>query len=387
MVYGDITTKAMKDKYDVVVASAFGIEGVTKRELIDMGIRDKILCREGRIRFCATLDEAIACCVRLRTAERVYLSLTSGPAEDFDQLFALVSAFPWRDYVPIDAKLSIEAKCVRSRLAALSAIQSVTKRAIVNTLSGSADAQLAENGADYRLQVYICDDICEILLDLCGSGLHRRGYRVKTVTAPIKETLAAAVLLLCGYDGQWDLYDPFCGSGTFLTEGICIASHISPGLDRRFALEHYPFIDKSILRNVKQQARSEIVPPECAFRGIDISADAIEISRFHADKLGVADKIEFTVGDATTYIPSTAGLTVTNPPYGERLLSRRQTEALYRALSNVMRRYPEGHRTAIVTAFDGCERILGTPRSTRKLFNGNIPCRMYQYQHTTRKGK
>ena len=367
------------DEFEIVVAAAFGTEGVVKKELINLNVRNKIICENGRCVFSDTLQKAVDCCVFLRTAERVYLRLASANCESFDELYSLVSSVNWRDLIPTNAKLNISAKSHQSKLYALSALQSITKKAIIRSLCNSDDCILPENGADYRLQVSVLNNKCEILLDLCGSGLHRRGYRIKNSVAPIKETLAAAILLLSDYNGQTPLYDPFCGSGTFLTEGAQIAMNVAPGADRRFALEHYSFVDKRFLRETKEKAAAlALTKPPYPITGSDIDTKQVELSRYHAERLGVSNYVTIEQKDALGAIPHSVGITVTNPPYGERILTRAQTSALYSAFGKTYQRYTAGHSLSVITAYERFEKDFGLKaQSNRKLFNGNIPCRLY----------
>ena len=371
----------MLTEFDVIAATSFGIESVARDELIGMGIRNKIFCENGRCIFSGSLEDAVKCCVFSRTVDRVYLRLVRGSATTFDELYELVSSINWNDYIPHDAKISISAKSTGSVLYALSAVQSVTKKAIVRSIARSDTTILPENGADFRLQVSISNDICEVLLDMVGTGLNRRGYRVKTSLAPVKETLAAAILLLSGYNGHTPLFDPFCGSGTFLTEGISIAMNIAPGAERRFALEHYPFIDKRILRTAKEQAKQNALSaPRCAVIGSDIDAKQIELARFHAEKLGVSKHVVLGVADARKTVPPEYSTCVANPPYGERLMSQKAVSALYRDWGENYRRYPVGSSLSVLTACERFEHDFGKRADkNRKLFNGNIPCRIYFY--------
>ncbi len=362
---------------ELVVHSGFGIETATKLELRRLGIEAPSI--GGRFCFDGDGLDIARLNLKLRTADRVSIMLNRFVATDFDTLFDGVYSVDWRSIVPRDAAIIVNAKSINSKLYALSAIQSITKKAILSKLikSGRWD----ESGVAFRLEIAIIDDEVSVLLDTSGDGLHKRGYRDLVYEAPIKETIAAAIIELSVWNKDRPLLDPFCGSGTFLIEGAMRALNIPSGYYRNFLFEGYDFIDKSHLRELKEEATASINwEQKLHLYGYDVNREAIRLSNHHAHNIGLDKYIHFEVADMRTVVNTRPyGVVITNPPYGERLLKKKDVEKLYADFGNMFRALPDWC-LYLITAFEEFETFFGKKADkTRKIYNAKLPCRLYQY--------
>ncbi len=360
----------------LVVHSGFGIETATKLELKRLGIEAGAF--NGRFVFDGTAEDVVELNVKLRTADRVSILVSEFPATTFDDLFDGIKAIDWRAFVHKNARIVVNARSTDSTLFALSAIQSVSKKAILSVI---AKGYWNEDGAPLLIDVEIVRDVVSVLINTSGAGLHKRGYRDYVAEAPIKETIAAALLELSVWNPDRILVDPFCGSGTIPIEAAMIAHDIAPGLNRTFAFENYSFIDPSILASVKKDASDAIVRDK-KFRiyGYDINRDAVKLSRRHLERAGLKDKVHFEVMDARRLVSSHPyGVIVTNPPYGERLMTEKSVRELYADFSRTFFALPDWS-LYLVTSLDGFEKTFGRRADkNRKLFNANIQIREYCY--------
>ncbi len=362
---------------DIVVHSGFGIETATKLELRRLGIDAPSI--DGRFVFDGSTGDIVKCNLFLRTADRVSVQLKRFSATDFDALYDGIASIDWKSIVPKKGAIIVNAKSFESKLFALSAIQSVTKKAIISTLikGGTWD----ESGNQFKIEVAIFKDEVSILLDTSGDGLHKRGYRNLVYEAPIKETIAAAILELSVWNKDRPLMDPFCGSGTFLIEGAMRALNIPSGINRKFLFENYDFIDKSILKREKTEAEEGILKEEkLHLYGYDINKEAIRLSQHHAQNFGLSKYIHFEVADMRTIVNTRPyGVVVTNPPYGERLLKKHEVENLYKDFGLMFKNLPDWC-LYLITAYEDFEKCFGKKADkTRKIFNAKLPCRLYQY--------
>ncbi len=362
---------------ELVVHSGFGIETATKLELKRLGIVAPSI--GGRFLFDGDTRDIANLNLNLRTADRVSIRLACFKATDFDSLFDGIAEIDWRDYVPKKGAIIVNAKSVNSQLYALSAIQSITKKAILKKLIGGG--RWDESGAPFRVEVAIIDDEVSVLLDTSGDGLHKRGYRDLVYEAPIKETIAAAIIELSVWNKDRPLMDPFCGSGTFLIEGAMRALNIPSGYYRKFLFEGYDFVDKAHLEGLKKEAEEKIdLERKLHLYGYDINKEAIRLARHHAQNFGLEQYIHFEVADMRTVVNTRPyGVVVTNPPYGERLLKKNEVEKLYADFGVMFRALPDWC-LYLITAYEDFETCFGKKADkTRKIFNAKLPCRLYQY--------
>lgn len=351
-----------------------------------MGI-DNVTIDQMRVYFTGDEGAGARACINLRSADRVFLHIKSFTAKSFDELFDGVYAIPWADYISPKGKIIVNARCVQSTIMSQSDTQSITKKAIIKSMQRKIAQEIfPESGEDYTIEVSILKDNVVIGMDLCGASLHKRGYRTKNAPAPLKESMAASLLLIADYNGSDYFCDPFCGSGTLPIEAALIARNIAPGLNRSFAAEKWKNSSKALWEQERQRAR-DLINPKSSGRivGYDIDPKMIEMSKFHAQQAGVAKFIKFKVQDAKDLNEDKYGGTiVTNPPYGERLSTKEQSQELYTQLRYSMLPLLDwGWSLNILTANDRFERFFGKKADkVRRLFNGDIPCKFYQYFKT-----
>ena len=305
------------------VPTLFGVEGLTADELRRLGL-DQVRAENGRV-FCqgAALDLA-RLNLNLRTGERVLLVLGSFPAADFDALFEGTRALPWERFIPREGQFPVKGHSLNSALHSVPACQSIVKKAIAARLGAKYGLNtLPETGALYQVQFSIMGDEAVLMLDTSGAGLHKRGYRAQGVAAPLRETLAAAMVLLSRYRGRDPLCDPFCGSGTIPIEAALIAKNRAPGLNRTFSAQKWACVDKKLWLQAADEAMDKEFQGDYEIWGGDLDPAAVELARHNAALAEVDDVVRFDVDDARTFHwGGLYGRVVTNPPYGERIMER-----------------------------------------------------------------
>ena len=326
------------------------------------------------------MDIAIAN-VHLRTADRVFIKMAEFQAKSFEELFQGTKAVKWGEIIPVDGVMHVVGKSVNSTLHSVPDCQSIVKKAIVTSMSESYGVDtFSEDGPVYKIQVAILKDKVTLSIDTSGAGLHKRGYREDAGIAPLKETLAAALVLISRWKGEYVLVDPFCGSGTILIEAAMIMQNIAPGLCRNFVSETWPTIGADVYEQVKEGAERSIKNKDIKLIGYDIDGRVLKVARSNAEKAGVAKYIEFHKRDFKQFSASEHnGFIITNPPYGERLGDKEEVETLYRYLGG-NKRTLERWDFNILTSFEGFERPFGRKATkNRKLYNGRLKCYYYQY--------
>lgn len=366
-------------KLNIEVAVASGIEAVVKRELLRLGYEPSG-ANLGRIEFEGTFEDVLRANVFLRSANRVRIVLSKFKAETFDELFDGIFAMRWQDVLTKDAKIVVDAKSVKSKLFALSAVQSIVKKAIISKLSTVYNCSFNESGAAYCIEAAIVDDVVTVTLDTSGEGLHKRGYRTYLGDAPIRETLAAAMIQLSVWNPDRPLIDPFCGSGTIPVEASLIGLDIAPGMNRNFACEQFANAPK-VREKVQEEALQRIKRDrQLHISGFDINKDAIKLAFKHAERAGVKDNIHFQVQYMRDLSSKYAhGVIITNPPYGERLMKEDELKALYRDFGKVTAKLDEWCVYAI-TSYRAFEKYFGRRADkVRKLYNSELECNFYQY--------
>ena len=369
------------DKVDVTLSVASGVEAVLKKELIRLNIEPKPAIN-GAITFNGTLLDVARCNINLRTADRVYIKLAEFSAYSFDELFSGVKEIPWERYLHINGKILVNGKCVKSKLFSISDCQKIVKKAIVVRLQDKyKQGRLLEDGENYSIEFSIFKDVVSILLNTSGVGLHKRGYRDLVGIAPIKETLASALLLMSDYYYKNPFLDPFCGSGTIAIECAKIALNIAGGIGRTFDFNKWTGFDKKIFDEAYTQALdNEKRDREVEIFASDIDKKAIELAEHHAERAGLKGKIKFSRRDVKNLSNTLSnGTIVTNPPYGERVYDKMEAEECYKGLRKAYDNL-DNWSLFLITSHNKFEKIFGKKCDReRKLYNSNKECRYYYY--------
>ena len=366
---------------ELAVPTLFGLEGLCADELRRLGLSD-VRAENGRVLCAARPADIPRVNLNLRTGERALVLLGSFPAGDFDALFEGVRALPWEDFLPRDAAFPVKGHCLNSALHAVPACQSIVKKAVAARLGAKYGLeQLPETGSLYQIQFAIMKDTASLYLDTTGAGLHKRGYRAVGVVAPLRETLAAAMVMLSKYRGRDPFCDPFCGSGTIAIEAALIAKNRAPGLDRSFSAQKWGFVPASAWMEAADEAMDKEFDGEYDIWGGDIDPKAVAIARSNAEKAGVEDLVRFEVADALSFRRETPyGKLVTNPPYGERIMEKKEAEDLYRGFGKAFRALPDGWTLSLLSSHTEFERTFGRNADRkRKLYNGMLKCDLFLY--------
>ncbi len=358
----------------------FGLEGPLGNELRHMGM-ENVSPENGRVRFTSDESGLALANIRSRFGERILLELGSFDAVTFDQLFQGVAALPLESFIPKNGAFPVKGWSLDSALHSVPDCQKIVKKAAAERLGRVYGAAwLPEDGPVYQLQFSLLKDRAVIYLDTSGVGLHKRGYRPAQVAAPLRETLAAAMVDIAGYRGRGDFCDPFCGSGTIAIEAALAAKNRAPGLLRSFAAERWSWLDAAVWEQARTRARDLEFHGDYSIFASDIDPRAVEISRANAQRAGVGDIVSISQADARGFDrPTQRGVIVTNPPYGQRLMEKREAEALY-ADFGAAYRGASGWRLCLLSSHTEFERSFGASASKRrKLYNGMIKCDLYIY--------
>ena len=369
-------------QHQLIATTAAGLEAVVVRELHALGFDDVKTRSTGRVAFAGD-DLAVATAnIHLRSAERVLIEVARFEAKDFDQLYEGIMALAWDEWLRVDSEFPVNGRSVKSQLSSVPACQRTVKKAIVERLRKDYGTQtLSEDGPRTMVEVALLEDQASITLDTAGVGLHKRGYRKLTAAAPLRETLAAALVELSFWKPDRPLLDPFCGSGTIAVEAAMIGRRIAPGAKRKFDAEQWQSIDKKVWSQVREQAAEQVVEslPERII-ATDIDADVLSLARYHAEQMGVTGDIHFQQADFANLQSSREyGCLITNPPYGQRVGEEDVVEELYRQMPLVLRKLPTWSHY-ILTSYKEFETLLGRKADRRrKLYNGAIECTYYQF--------
>ena len=369
-------------KITLIATLTFGLEAVVKREILTLGFQN-VQVSDGKVEFEATPEEIPKANIWLRSADRVLLKMGEFDAVTFEELFEQTKAIPWEEWIPKNGRFPVIGKAVKSQLGSVRACQAIVKKAVVERLSEVYGIEwFEETGAEYTIQISMLKDVATLTIDTSGSGLHKRGYRQSAVEAPLKETLAAALVQLSFYHENRRLIDPFCGSGTIPIEAAMIARNIAPGLDRAFASEDWPVIRPNAWRDTRVAARQVIrFEDELEIYGYDIDPQAIAFAKMNAENAGVGDDIIFEQKDAhDLWIDREYGIVITNPPYGVRISDFQELNQIYITLHKTFRK-KKGWSVYVLTADKKFPDYFkrARPDRVRKLYNGTIEVNYYQY--------
>ncbi|PAD63375.1 RNA methyltransferase [Bacillus siamensis] len=369
-------------KYTLIATAPMGIEAIVAKEVRDLGYECKV--DNGKVIF---EGDALAICranLWLRTADRIKVQVAEFQAKTFDELFEKTKAIDWRAYIPENAKFPVIGKSVKSVLASVPDCQRIVKKAIAEKLklqSGNQNEWIEETGPEYKVEISLLKDKAVITLDSSGTGLHKRGYRVDQGGAPIKETLAAALVLLTNWTPDRPFVDPFCGSGTIAIEAALIGQNIAPGFNRDFVSEDWEWIGKELWDKARLEAeeKANYDQPLQIFSS-DVDHRMVNIAKENAEEAGLGDLIEckqMRVQDFTTKLEF--GVIVGNPPYGERLGEKKEVERMYKEMGRAFESL-DTWSIYMLTSNEQFEEVYGRKATKkRKLFNGFIKTDYYQY--------
>lgn len=369
------------DRIELIAPCHFGLEAVLKREIKDLGY-DIVQVEDGRVTFATDLAGIARANLFLRTAERILLKIGSFQAKTFDELFEGTKKLPWEEYIPEDGKFWVKkASTAKSKLFSAPDIQSIVKKAMVERLKGKYQVSwFSENGDDYPVRVFILKDQVTISLDTSGTPLHKRGYRKLVSEAPIRETLAAALLMLTPWHRDRILVDPFCGSGTFLIEAAMMGMNMAPGLNRSFEAENWVFLPKKAWYEAVNEAEDLMIRDvEMDLQGYDKDPQMLKIARENARDAEVDHLIHFQQREVKDLSHSKPyGFIIANPPYGERLEDKETLPIIYSQMKEAFDKLDTWSKY-VITSYEDTEKYLGKPTKKRKVYNGMIRGEFYQY--------
>ncbi|MBC2580302.1 class I SAM-dependent RNA methyltransferase [Clostridium sp. DJ247] len=366
--------------YTLIATATFGLESVVANELKELGYED-LKVENGRVTFEGDERDIVTCNMWLRTADRVLIKMAEFEAKTFEDLFQGTLAVDWGSIMTEDAFMHVEGKSVKSTLFSVPDCQSIVKKAIIEAMKRKYKKDwFSEDGPRYRVEVGILKDIVTLTLDTSGTGLHKRGYRENAGGAPIKETLAAALVLLSKWEPSRVLADPMCGSGTIAIEATLIGKNIAPGLNRSFASENWPLISKNIWDESRKYAVNAVNDKDVKILASDMDGRVIKTARENAKKAGVEECIEFQKMPMQDFSSKKRyGFIITNPPYGERLGEVKEVEKLYKDMGEIFEKLKDWSYF-VITAHPEFQKYFGkNADKNRKLYNGRLKCYYYQY--------
>lgn len=371
----------MMNKFEIVIPTLFGLEALVSKELYRLGYDTK-KTENGRITFDGDFDAVMRTNLWLRCGERVLIKLGEFKATTADELYEGTKALPWEGFIGKNDAFPVKGRTIRSELGSDRNSQIMIKKAVADKLGEKYGVSwMPENEITYQIQFTIIDDIVTLMIDTSGMPLHKRGYREKSNLAPLRETIAASMVMLSYWKFEEPLLDPFCGSGTIPIEAAMFKRNIAPGFNRSFAFESFRQTDISEFEKIKDEAVEEIhkdVQLEIYAR--DIDKLALNLTEENARKAGVSQFIKISRGDARKIITDKpCGSIITNPPYGERLSDKEECKKLYKSIG---RSFSALDRWSyyILTSHDEFEREFGRKADRRrKIYNGMLRCCLYQY--------
>ena len=368
------------EQFELIVPTLFGNEAFAVRELKRLGY-DDIHTEDGRVTFKGDENAICRANMWLRCGERVLIKVGEFNALTFDELFENTKALDWSRFIPKNGAYPVKGYCLKSQLASMRDCQAIIKKAIADKLCAKYVTEwLPEDEEAYQIQFSVMKDKVTLMIDTSGDGLHKRGYRRIANAAPLKETIAAAMVTMSYWKFEYPLCDPFCGSGTIPIEAAMFKRNIAPGLTRSFSAQNFKFIDSSLWAQAKEEAQSLKRALPLEIYASDIDAETVEIARENAKIAGVDDAISFSVMPAQNFSSKTRyGSVICNPPYGECLGDIRECEKLYSEIGTTFSRLPDWSYY-IIASNEKFEDFFGRKADKRrKLYNGMIKCNIYQY--------
>ncbi|PPA71223.1 THUMP domain-containing class I SAM-dependent RNA methyltransferase [Jeotgalibacillus proteolyticus] len=370
--------------YKLIATAAMGLESVVAKEVQQLGFKTTV--ENGKVMYEGDEEDIVRSNLWLRTADRVKIEMGSFKVYSFDELFEQTKALPWETLLPVDAAFPVSGKSIKSKLYSVPDCQAIVKKAIVEKLKSSYKRMsfLDESGPVFKIEVAIRNDVATLTIDTSGAGLHKRGYRVDQGEAPLKETMAAALVQLTNWRADRSFHDPFCGSGTIAIEAALIGQNIAPGFNRDFISEDWPVMKKGLWDKVRQEAEEAAnYDQPLEIYATDIDHKMVEIAKANAIEAGLGDLIQFKQMQVRDFTANNDyGVIVGNPPYGERIGEEEAVETMYREMGEAFEKYPTWSKY-IITSHPSFEELYGKPATKkRKLFNGFIRTDYYQYWGT-----
>ena len=369
-------------KLEIIAATTFGLEAASRREIEKLGY--KILKTEdGKVTFLGDERAVVRANLWLRTADRVQIKMAEFMAYEFEDLFQQIKGIPWEHWIPVNGKFIVNGSSVKSKLSSVPACQSVAEKAVIERLKETYGIDYFEkSGALYDIKITLLKDRVTVTLDTTGPGLHKRGHRQHSVEAPIKETLAAAMIELSFWREDRILADPCCGSGTIPIEAAMIGKNIAPGLSRSFASEEWEAIPGNLWKEERKKAFNAINNDvQLKIFGSDINPQAVKAARLNAEEAGVDDCIKFYTADVSALrTKSERGVLITNPPYGQRIGDQEAIDKIYQSYSRFFKENPTWSLFVITADKTIEKKAMGRPAERRrKLYNGRLEVCYYQF--------
>lgn len=374
----------------IIASATMGIESVVKEECQKLGFKD-VQAFNGRVEFSGDYRDLVKANIHLRCADRIFIKMAEFKALTYEELFQNIKKIDWQDIIEEDGEFPISwVSSVKSKLYSKSDIQKIAKKAIVEKLKEKYSREIfLENGALFAIKIQCHNDIFIVMLDTSGDALNKRGYRSKQKKAPIKETMAAALVILSKWKPSEVLLDPMCGTGTIAIEAAMIARNIAPGVNRKFAAEKWKIISEDFWIDERDRAYSgENLDLELKIYASDIDSESVEIAEENAKKAGVDDVIKFEVKDFQNLeTRAKYGAVIVNPPYGERLMNDENIDILYKNFGDFCKKKLTKWSYYLITSYENFEAAFGQKATkNRKLYNGGIKCYFYQYYGAGKNG-
>jgi len=368
------------EKFKIVIPCLFGLEALVAKELKWLGY-DTLKTEDGKVSFIGDFEAVCRANLWLRCGERVLIEVSEFEAFSFDELFEKTKAVKWSDWIPKNAAFPVKGFCLKSTLASMRDCQAIIKKAIADSMSKDYGiAWLPETGALYQIQFSVMKDKVSLMIDTSGDGLHKRGYRRISNAAPLKETIAAAMVMLSFWKFECPLCDPFCGSGTIPIEAALFKRNIAPGISRNFLAENFEQISADMWNLARTEARDKIRNTPLNITASDIDENVISVAEQNAKIAGVGDAISFSCADATKfYMPEKYGSIICNPPYGERLGDVLSCTELYKNIGKAFSSLPDWSYYILASDEDFEKHFGRKADKRRKIYNGMIKCNIYQY--------
>jgi len=374
-------------EFRMCVPCLFGLEGLAADELRKMGLKD-VMAENGKVLFTGGCEDVARVNIGLRTGERVLILVGQTKAPTFDALFEGVKAMEWENFIPVDGEFPVKGSSLNSALFSIPNCQKIIKKAIVERLKSKYKTDwFRETGARYQIRFSLMNDVAALYIDTSGQGLHKRGYRTVGNAAPLRETLAAAIVRVAKYRGRDAIFDPFCGSGTIPIEAALAAINRAPGINRKFESMNWAWMDKTVWTQALEEAKDKEFHGNYSIWGGDIDPACIQIAKANALRAGVENLIHFEVADARKFAGGERGTVLSNPPYGERVMERVEAEELYRAFGAAVRPLTDW-KFYILSSHAEFEKNFGAKADKkRKLYNGMIKCDLYMYTNGSEEKK